>query len=174
MKKLLLVLQLLLLVCGYSFSQAVGIGTTTPEVSSALDITSTNKGLLIPRMNTIGILSILAPARGLMVYDSLTNQLKVNKGTATIPDWQPVESASTNNAWTLTGNSGINSASQFIGTTDNQPLRFRTNNTPAGEIHPVTGNVFFGMRAGEANATGFANIAIGQSALRSTSKALTW
>ena len=28
----------------------VGVGTTTPDASSALDITSTTKGLLIPRM----------------------------------------------------------------------------------------------------------------------------
>ena len=28
----------------------VGIGTTTPDASSALDITSTTKGLLMPRM----------------------------------------------------------------------------------------------------------------------------
>ena len=28
----------------------VGVGTATPDASSALDITSTTKGLLIPRM----------------------------------------------------------------------------------------------------------------------------
>src|SRR5215471_8668983 len=32
-------------------------------------------------------------------------------------------------AWLLGGNSGINPVSQFLGTTDNQPLVFRTNNT---------------------------------------------
>src|SRR6185369_2007747 len=31
--------------------------------------------------------------------------------------------------WLLGGNSGSNPAAQFLGTTDNQPLTFRTNNT---------------------------------------------
>ena len=32
-----------------TYSQ-VGIGTTTPDASAILDITSTNKGLLLPRL----------------------------------------------------------------------------------------------------------------------------
>jgi len=41
--------------------------------------------------------------------------------------WQPASAAS--NAWLLTGNAGTVSGTNFIGTTDAQDLRFRTNNT---------------------------------------------
>jgi hypothetical protein len=50
-----------------TFAQT-GIGTTTPDASAALDITSTTKGLLIPRMNNAERLAISSPATGLMVY----------------------------------------------------------------------------------------------------------
>ena len=43
---------LTLLVSVTSFSQ-IGIGTSSPNNSAALDVTSTNKGLLPPRLTTI-------------------------------------------------------------------------------------------------------------------------
>ena len=48
----------------------VGIGTTTPDASSALDITSTTKGLLIPRMTNVQRDAISSPATGLMIYQT--------------------------------------------------------------------------------------------------------
>ena len=48
----------------------VGIGTTTPDASSALDITSTTKGLLIPRMTNVQRDAISSPANGLMIYQT--------------------------------------------------------------------------------------------------------
>ena len=51
-----------------AFSQ-VGIGTATPEPSSILDISSTDKGMLAPRMTTVQRIAILSPADGLLVYD---------------------------------------------------------------------------------------------------------
>jgi len=38
------------------------------------------------------------------------------------------------NSWRLNGNAGINPSTNFLGTTDNQPLIFKTNNTDAGRI----------------------------------------
>ena len=46
----------------------VGIGTTTPATSAALDITSTTKGLLPPRMTAAQRIAIATPAQGLMIY----------------------------------------------------------------------------------------------------------
>ena len=46
----------------------VGIGTTTPDPSAALDITSTTKGLLIPRMTNAQRQAISNPAAGLQVF----------------------------------------------------------------------------------------------------------
>ena len=48
----------------------VGIGTTTPDASSALDITSTTKGLLIPRMKAAERDVISSAATGLMIYQT--------------------------------------------------------------------------------------------------------
>ena len=51
-----------------TISAQVGVGTTTPDASAALDITSTTKGLLIPRMTNAQRQSISNPAAGLQVF----------------------------------------------------------------------------------------------------------
>jgi hypothetical protein len=48
----------------------VGIGTVTPDPSSAFDVSSTTKGMLTPRMTTAQRTSISSPADGLLVYDT--------------------------------------------------------------------------------------------------------
>lgn len=48
----------------------VGIGTTTPNASSVLDVSSTTQGLLTPRMTTGQRTAIVTPADGLIVYDT--------------------------------------------------------------------------------------------------------
>ncbi|HKC36398.1 MAG TPA: hypothetical protein VKB95_10065, partial [Chitinophagaceae bacterium] len=165
MKKKILLFNILLFISYYSFSQSIGIGTTTPDGSSALDITAVNKGLLIPRMNITSINAIINPAKGLLVYDSVANQLMVNIGTPAAPNFQPLGSINSN-GWSLTGNGNINPLNNFIGTTNNQPLRFRVNNTQTGELNSVTGNIFWGSQSGQSNTTGFSNIAIGTDALK--------
>jgi len=48
----------------------VGIGTTTPNASAILDLTSTDKGILIPRMTQTQRNAIGTPAEGLMIYQT--------------------------------------------------------------------------------------------------------
>jgi hypothetical protein len=48
----------------------VGIGTTTPDASAILELLSANKGMLVPRMNTAGMLAIPAPANSLLIYNT--------------------------------------------------------------------------------------------------------
>lgn len=48
----------------------IGIGTVTPNGSSVLDITSTTKGMLAPRMTTAQRTAIVTPAESLLVYDT--------------------------------------------------------------------------------------------------------
>ena len=53
-----------------SFSQ-VGIGTTSPDPSSVLDITSTSGGLLVPRMTVTQRANIATPIQeGLLIYQT--------------------------------------------------------------------------------------------------------
>jgi hypothetical protein len=66
MKQLLTLLAAALLTA--TTSAQVGIGTTTPDASSALDITSTTKGLLIPRMTAAERDVIPLPTQGLMIF----------------------------------------------------------------------------------------------------------
>lgn len=65
-----------------SAQSGVGIGTTNPDASSALDVTSTTKGFLMPRMTTAQRTAITAPAAGLQVYDTTTNSQWYYNGTA--------------------------------------------------------------------------------------------
>lgn len=54
----------------FSVNAQVGIGTTSPDASSAVDISSTDKGMLTPRLTTAQRTAILNPAEGLFVYDT--------------------------------------------------------------------------------------------------------
>ncbi len=51
-------------------NQNVGIGTLTPNSSAMLDVVSTNKGVLVPRVTTAQMNAIAAPANGLVVYNT--------------------------------------------------------------------------------------------------------
>ena len=58
-----------IITCTLSFAQ-VGIGTTTPDPSAALDITDTERGLLVPRMTLADRIAIVTPATGLLIYQT--------------------------------------------------------------------------------------------------------
>jgi len=61
--------------------------TSSPLTSAALDIDSTSQGFLPPRMTTAEMNVIISPAKGLMVYDTTTNQWMGNNGTPGTPNW---------------------------------------------------------------------------------------
>ncbi len=70
-------IYLILLMCAVSFSgfAQIGIGTTSPDASAVLDMTSTTQGVLIPRMTTTQREAITTPAIGLQVYDTDTSSI---------------------------------------------------------------------------------------------------
>ena len=51
-------------------AQGVGIGTSAPAASAALDISSTGKGVLVPRLTAAQRTGIAAPATGLLVFQT--------------------------------------------------------------------------------------------------------
>ncbi len=69
MKKLLILISLFF-ISDFSFSQNVGIGTSFPHSSAALEVKDNSKGILIPRMTSVQRAAISNPAEGLMVYQT--------------------------------------------------------------------------------------------------------
>ena len=80
------ILSTIILLSILSMVQAqVGIGTTTPNSSAVLDVTSTSAGFLPPRMTAIQRNAISGPSAGLMIWctDCGTNgELQVYNGTS--------------------------------------------------------------------------------------------
>ena len=124
------ILGCLLFFMGVANAQNVGINTSgsTPDESAALDIDFDNKGLLIPRMTEAQRDAITSPATALRIFqtDGTTPGFYYYNGT----DWVPIFSG-----WSLTGNDGTSVSANFIGTTDNVGVSFRTNNTERMRIH---------------------------------------
>lgn len=135
-----------MLALGFSkngLSQNIGINTSgaTPDASAGLDISFTDKGLLIPRVNITNLNAaspITSPATSLLVYNTnATTGLGYYYWDGS--RWVNLST----NAWKITGNAGTNPTNNFLGTTDNQALVFRTNNTERMRVL-ANGNVGIG------------------------------
>jgi trimeric autotransporter adhesin len=166
MKKIAL-LSIIFALAQLTSAQNVGIGTNTPDASAQVDISSVNKGLLLPRMTTSAINAISNPAKGLLVYDTVKNQLMVNMGSSMAANWQTIVAKS---GWSLNGNSGNNPTTDFIGTTDSIPFVIKAFNQKAGRIESAYGSTFFGYKAGNSNISSpyyTSNTAIGSLAFQS-------
>lgn len=164
-----------LIVCDAQ-AQNIGINSTgaTPDNSAGLDISFSNKGILIPRVALIATNKgepINSPATSLLVYNTATvNDVTpgyyYNTGTPAVPFWTKLLTTDVRNNWSLTGNFGMVDSTHFIGTMDHVPLNFRVNNQRAGRIDSVRQNTSIGYRSLEL-ATGGRNTAFGYHALRS-------
>jgi len=174
----------LILICNLhaALAQNIGVNNPTPDPSALWDMTSTDKGVLIPRMTSAQRIAIPAPATGLLVYDNSLNAFYFFNGAA----WQPIGG---NSGWALTGDAGTTPAVNFLGTTDNQPLVIKVDNMKAGFLdnndgtflgrntflgksagfsNTITGydNTFIGAKAGSSNTIGTLNTAVGAKALQ--------
>lgn len=121
----------------------VGIGTSSPAASAALELSATDKGLLVPRLTAAQRTSISSPTAGLMVYqtDGITG-LYLHNGSAWI----------TQGSWTVTSGTP---ASAFMLV------------SPAGVTSGATGNVAIGVNAMSAITSGDNNVALGYDAAKS-------
>lgn len=130
-----------------SFGQArVAINTTglPAAVDALVDIQSVTSGLLIPRMTQAQRVAIAAPPAGLIVFQT-DDQPGSSRGLWYYNTVAPVgwERLAAGRAWTLAGNAITNPLTEFIGTTDNQPLVVRTGNIERMRI-TETGQVAIG------------------------------
>ena len=156
MKKLLFITALLII----NFTNAqVGIGTTVIENGVELQIQSNNRGLLIPRvaLTTTSLAAPVGPApiaTGILIYNTATAG---SETTAVTPgfyywsgtEWIALKSAAGQN-WSLTGNAGTSPGTQYLGTSDNQNLQIKTNNTLRMTVEN-DGQVIVGTGTAQAN-----------------------
>lgn len=141
---------------------AINESGNQPDTSAMLDISSTTRGFLAPRMTKAQRNAITLPATGLMVFQTGPDSSGFHYYNGT--QWLWLVTSDVKTAWTLTGNSGTDSTTNFLGTTDNKPIMLRQNNLPMGQLNTKTHNYFIGGGAG-ANTTGSNNTAFGDSAL---------
>lgn len=133
MKTKLLGFVLFTLLFNFNAKGQVGVGNTNPQAQ--LDISASNTtspsnldGILIPRMSNLPAVFSMTPNQdGMMVFYTGTGF--DGKGfyywDETANNWVKIASGTAND-WSLNGNT-IN-GSNFLGTTNNQAIRFRTNN----------------------------------------------
>jgi len=93
-----------------------GIGTTTPHASAKLEVASTDKGVLIPRMTESQRDAIVSPANGLLIYqtDSLPG-FYVNRGASGVKDWIRVSSDWTKNGINISTTDNISTTGNLTG-----------------------------------------------------------
>src|SRR5690554_3367876 len=162
-------------------AQNIGINATgaAPDGGAMLDVSATNKGVLLPRVN-IANLSTIAPVTGSSTVGMLVYNTNTTTGVGYYywdgSNW--VRFSTGGGAWELTGNAGTNANTNFLGTTDNTALRIRTNNTNRFEFstngairsfgtgsagvpsYSWTANTNMGMYRATANSIGFSTAGI--------------
>lgn len=84
-----------------NYFTSFGIGTT-PDPSAALDVSSSTKGFLPPRMTTVQRDAIATPAIGLIIFDTTTKLLNSYDGTA----WIELTNSSSSNIFVEVNNVG--------------------------------------------------------------------
>ena len=187
MKKLLIT-TVILLAFNYSFAQvAINTDGSTANSSAALDVKSTNTGLLVPRMTSIQRNAIPVPAIGLLVFDLTTNSFWFYDGST----WVGVgTSAIQGTSITSFSDTDQDTKIQVERTADEDIINFTTAGilrwkmdgttlasansggslfigNSAGENDDLTSNynVFIGDFAGTSNTSGNSNLAIGYQSL---------
>ncbi len=100
----------------------IGDNPGNKQRSAVLELESTTKGFLLPRMTPAQMASISNPAVGLQIYNTTDSCIYVYRG---VSGWY--STCGGFNAWSTFGNTGINPLTNFLGTTDGQPLVVKTN-----------------------------------------------
>lgn len=159
----------LLLFSAIGYAQ-VGVNTTAPKAQ--LEIAASNQaapsntdGLIIPKVDAFPAVNPGAAQQSMLVYLTTTSAGKApgfyywdNNTTS----WININAKA---GWELTGNAGTSSATNFIGTTDNNDVMFRRNNIKAGQLG--ANNTTWGNAALSTNTTGQWNTAFGVETLQS-------
>ena len=167
MKNTVLSALFLLLCPGVLFAQAVAINTdgSSPDPSAILDVKSTNKGVLIPRMTTAQRTAIAAPATGLLVYDTSTGGFWVYTGSV----WRALSAilvdADGDTRIQVEASPDEDIIRMDLAGSERLVLKRNTGGNTMLELPNTLNNTFLGTGAGNSTTTGRANVAIGVAAL---------
>jgi hypothetical protein len=118
---------------------AINRNGSSPDASARLDLNTGNNGTmgLLPEQVALTATNaagpVTSPATGLIVYNTataggagvtVTPGYYYNAGTSGAPNWVRM-----GNGWSILGNTGTSSATNFMGTTDAQDVIFKANGT---------------------------------------------
>ena len=128
------IIAVLCFVINFNLDAQVAINNngTDPDESAILDIQSTNKGLLIPRMTTGQRTAIASPATGLTVFDTQTISFWYYNGS----DWTELNNSLQATLSDIDGDTKI----EVEASTDEDFIRFRAGNEEIMDVHGTITN----------------------------------
>ncbi len=127
---------LFILFISFSVIAQVGIGNTSPNTNSLLEVGdgTDTKGIILPRVSltsTSSFAPLSAHVAGMMVFNTAaTGDVVVGQYYNDGAKWILIAG----DDWKLTGNSGTTAGTNFIGTTDAQDVVIKANNTERGRV----------------------------------------
>jgi hypothetical protein len=159
------------LTSGVNTTRTLGVNVLAPQ--AALDIVSTNNGLLIPRVNLLFGANSSTPVTTIsdseIIYNTNTVGSGINAVTPGFYHWNTATArwvrfnTGAATGWLTTGNT-VGATGTFMGTLDNFDVSFKRNNTAAGFIG--ASNVAYGLSTLSApTLSGIRNTAFGTNAL---------
>ena len=105
----------------YRLNAQIGLGITIPHPNAYFEISSTTKGVLLPRMKSAERMALTpaptATAKGLLVYDTDLSSYMYWDGV----NWQTISSTS-NGIWATNGNNIHNTNTGNVGIANNNPV----------------------------------------------------
>ena len=146
-------LSFLLFTSVVSFAQ-VGIGTATPTASAQLDVTSTTKGFLPPRMTTSDRDAIVSPAAGFIIYNTTISGLQIYSGST----WYTASAATTMGA--IGGSSAANGGTITAGVLSLAPADATNAGIVTTAAQTFAGNKIFNGNVGIGTATPPAKLSV--------------
>jgi hypothetical protein len=121
----------------------VGDNPTSIQKSSILELESSRQGLLLPRLTDTAAIDALNPPDGMIIFLTTDKSLRLRSNGS----WKKIaDLAAASSNWSLSGNSGTDSAVNFLGTLDGKPLIMKTNNAEAMRIDE-NGNIGIGTKS---------------------------
>jgi hypothetical protein len=177
----ILIFLCFLVLCTKAQSVSINTSGNAADTSAILDVQSTSKGLLIPRLTQLQKMAIEQPATGLLIYQTDMDSIGFHYFNGL--KWLYLLNQENDSLqWKTNGN--FITGNKFLGTLNDSALQFIINNQPSGKMdsatgttalgykslpytHQIfTGNSAFGYKTLTENTTGAFNTAIGLSALR--------